>query len=130
MLQRFLVEVRVNLAEPGILTSELLQVLFHDKLLPDLGDLAVEAASLAEGALDSEKLAHVEVTATQLVRLGAVEAALQEDALGQLLERFLVSLVVTLSEEQTTEGLVQSSAVVLDVLLCDKRHVVSLRIIR
>ena len=130
MLQRFLVEVRVNLAEPGILTSELLQVLLHDKLLPDLGDLAVEAACLAEGALDSEKLAHVEVTATQLVRLGTVEAALQEDALRQLFERFLVSLIVALSEEQTTEGLVQSGTVVLDVLLCHERHVVSLRIIR
>ena len=130
MLQRFLVEIRVNLAEPGILTSELLQILLHDKLLPDLGDLAVEAACFAKGALDSEKLAHVEVTATQLVRLGAVETALQEDALGQLFERFLVSLVVALSEEETTEGLVQSGAVMFDVLLCHERHVISLRIIR
>ena len=64
VLQRLLVEVVVNLAVHGILTSELLQVLLHDKLLPDLGDLAVEAACLGEGALDSEKLAHVEVTAT------------------------------------------------------------------
>lgn len=103
-----------------------LQVLLYDELLPDLGDFREVAPCFGVGLLSLEELAHVVVGGTELVALRTMLSALKENACRQLFKSLLVSFVVALSQEESTESLVESGSVLLLVVLSDERLVVSL----
>jgi hypothetical protein len=90
MLDGFMIVVLIYVRESWILAR--LHVLLDDELFPNLNDLGEEAPRLLVRFFLLEELAHIIVATTEVNTLRAVLLTLEEDALGELLQRFFVSL--------------------------------------